>query len=222
MANVLTLGTVSATNVNPYRIDKRIGSGEDEDIFYHLGTALDTTSWSNPHGTYVSTTVDATPTAGGVANYTDRSETQDIRINDNDIPFIIKFEFLLNYEVDLASYEFWYDSPTDAAPRDWTVEGSNDDTNWDYLHSVSDDIPTASNEKRHFFIVNLKNTFYKYIRFRITDHNGNSTYCAINEIYMWGALRNDTTGVAGTRIPGDLVSNFTDVDTYRRLSGDAR
>ena len=214
MANVIVLGTVGATNVNPYRIDKRIGSSEDEDVFYHLGTALDTTSWTNPSGTDVSITVDKTLTAGGVANMIDRSTSQEIRFDNTSLPVIFKFEFLNNYEFDLASYEIIHDGLSGAVWRDWTVEGSADDVNWDYLHNVQDADP-AGNSTTHYFIVSLKNTHYKYIRFRVTDTDGGGSYASIVEMRWWGSLRNDTTGVAGSRIPGDIVTNFTDVDTYQ-------
>ncbi|MEL6527363.1 MAG: discoidin domain-containing protein, partial [Chloroflexota bacterium] len=65
------------------------------------------------------------------------------------------------------------------APQDWTFEGSNDDSNWDVLDTVTGE--TGWSGIRTFDFVN--DTGYRYYRINISENNGDA-YISIGEMQM--------------------------------------
>ena len=73
-------------------------------------------------------------------------------------------------------------SPTDQtrAPKDWTVQGSNDDISYDVLDTQTGIVFTTA-EKKTFDVTNT--TAYQYYKIVITLNNG-SSYVSINEMEL--------------------------------------
>lgn len=71
------------------------------------------------------------------------------------------------------------------APKDFIIEGSNDDVNYTLLGSYCGITGWLQNEKRLFSFNNNLN--YKYYRLTITANNG-STYTGIGELELFDAL----------------------------------
>jgi hypothetical protein len=68
-------------------------------------------------------------------------------------------------------------------PRNWTLYGSNDDSIWYELDSVTDQISWGSGEKRDF-VCDVADTAYRYFRINVTLNNGDARV-SIAEIYLY-------------------------------------
>lgn len=69
------------------------------------------------------------------------------------------------------------------APKTWTFEGSNDDTNWVTLDTRTDEMNWSNGEKRTYSFTNSKS--YQYYRINVTANNGSADYTAIGELEMY-------------------------------------
>lgn len=79
------------------------------------------------------------------------------------------------------------------APRDFIIEGSNDDVNYSLLGSFSSINGWLQNERRVFSFLNFNQ--YKYYRITITANNGNVSYTGIGELELFEA-QNDIPPLA--------------------------
>jgi hypothetical protein len=78
--------------------------------------------------------------------------------------------------------------PDDArAPRDWTVDGSNDGTTWITLGAQSGETTWGAGELRHY-TVSPTTVAYQYFRLLITANNGDPTYTIIGELSFIDSL----------------------------------
>ncbi|MBA0211668.1 discoidin domain-containing protein [Pectobacterium brasiliense] len=68
-------------------------------------------------------------------------------------------------------------------PRTWELQGSNDGTVWDKLHSVSNDTNNAAGSVRHFQLQTPAN--YSSYRIWITEQNGSVDFCTIGEFELF-------------------------------------
>jgi hypothetical protein len=70
-------------------------------------------------------------------------------------------------------------------PKAWTLEGSNDKTNWTVLHSQSDVDDWMSLQTRNFSFNNTQT--FTSCKFNISENNGDTTYtgCLGLEYYGW-------------------------------------
>jgi len=66
-------------------------------------------------------------------------------------------------------------------PKSWTLEGSNDDTNWTVLDTVTNETSWIDLETRSFYFDN--DTAYRYYKINITEVNG-TTLAAIQELEL--------------------------------------
>lgn len=80
----------------------------------------------------------------------------------------------------------YYSSDQTRCPKDWTFEGSNDNTNWDILDTRTNETGwntnTSPTTKREYTFANT--TAYQYYRINITANNGGTSYVAIGEMEM--------------------------------------
>ncbi len=72
------------------------------------------------------------------------------------------------------------------SPKNFIVEGSNDDLNWDLLGDFNEITGWAQNEKRTFALRYTDN--YKYYRLTIVQNNGHATLCGIGELELFESL----------------------------------
>lgn len=68
------------------------------------------------------------------------------------------------------------------APKDWTFEGSNDDTNWTVLNTQAGITWSCDACSKTYDLSN--STAYRYYRFKITANNDGPTYVEIAEMEM--------------------------------------
>jgi len=71
----------------------------------------------------------------------------------------------------------------DRAPKDWTLQGSNNDADWDVLDTVSYQTDWSSGEKRSFNC-DVVTTEYRYFKIVVTANNGGG-YVQIAEVELW-------------------------------------
>jgi hypothetical protein len=64
------------------------------------------------------------------------------------------------------------------APKDWTLEGSDDTTTWTVVDTVTNQTSWGSGERR-WFTCDSATTGYRYYRINITANNGAATYTQI-------------------------------------------
>ena len=72
---------------------------------------------------------------------------------------------------------------TARAPKDWTLQGSNNDSDWDILDTVTDQTGWGSGELREF-LCDVTSTAYRYFKVVVTANNGDS-YLQIAELYLF-------------------------------------
>lgn len=71
-------------------------------------------------------------------------------------------------------------------PKNWTFEGSNDNSNWDMLDTrINQSISSYTNAYNVYTINNT--TSYAYYRINITANNGNALYTSIGDFRMYQA-----------------------------------
>jgi len=72
------------------------------------------------------------------------------------------------------------------APKNFTFQGSPDDSSWTTLDTQVNQTSWGSGETREFTLAD--NTgLYKYFKVNITANNGDATYTQIGEIYIYEA-----------------------------------
>jgi hypothetical protein len=69
------------------------------------------------------------------------------------------------------------------APRKWTLEGSNDDSNWDILDSRTNQTDWDSGERR-IYVCPQSSTAYRYFRVNISENNGDPDHTQIGELCL--------------------------------------
>lgn len=74
---------------------------------------------------------------------------------------------------------------TDRMPRDFTIQGSNNDSDWTTLKTVTGETGWSVEEKRSF-ICDVTGS-YRYVRINVTDNNGDA-YLSMAEVTFWGYL----------------------------------
>lgn len=87
----------------------------------------------------------------------------------------------------------------DRAPKNWTMEGSNDNSTWDALDTRTNQTSWTSGQIRNFVCATYT-TQYRYFRLNITANNGDATYTQVGEIYLYaysGLSTSDTITVGG-------------------------
>ena len=69
------------------------------------------------------------------------------------------------------------------APKDFTIQGSNNDVDWDVLLTVTGETSWGSGESRNYVLTTTG--AYRYYKINITANNGDS-YLQLGEVYFWG------------------------------------
>ncbi len=103
----------------------------------------------------------------------------------NTVPAFIIYDFGLGNTRIVDGYTIYASSDSASNPRAWTLDGSNDNTNWTQLNiqSLGAAIPSSSS----FTVASINNTqSYRYYRIRVTQ-TGGSTGTAISEIDFYAS-----------------------------------
>lgn len=71
------------------------------------------------------------------------------------------------------------------APKDWTLQGSNNDSDWTTIDTVAGETAWGNAEKRLFSCDDVS-TAYRYFKVVVTANNGDANYLQIAELFLWG------------------------------------
>lgn len=71
----------------------------------------------------------------------------------------------------------------DDCPKNWTMEGSNDNTVWDILDTVTNQINWTAGLRRAY-MCDVKTKAYRYFRFNVTA-NTTGTYTQVGELELF-------------------------------------
>ena len=77
----------------------------------------------------------------------------------------------------------------DRQPKDWKLQGSNNDSDWDDLDTVTGETGWAASEEREF-VCDVVTTAYRYFRINITANNGDATTTTISILKLYGSKTN--------------------------------
>ena len=69
-------------------------------------------------------------------------------------------------------------------PKNFTVQGSMNDIDYDILYTSGDEIEWGDGESRNF--VMSAGGEYRWFKIDITDNNGDAGYTQLSEVYFWG------------------------------------
>lgn len=121
----------------------------------------------------------------------------------------IKFDFnspkaICNYSIVNRNYS----TAISTAPKDWTFEGSNNDSDWATLDARTNETNWLASQKRTYSFLN--NTKYRYYRLNITSNNGDA-FIAIGDIEMMESVLANIYSDSGT-----YESNTLDLGQYFR------
>lgn len=84
---------------------------------------------------------------------------------------------------DIASYVVQGPATTTDAPKQWTFEGSNDNTNWDVLDTQGP-LTWTSLQSRVFNLGGLLPKQYQYYRWNGLSGQGGGNWCRISEVEL--------------------------------------
>lgn len=103
------------------------------------------------------------------------------------LPIWIKFDFGAGNSYTVTKYTIWCSPATASAPKDWTFQGSNNDSDWDTLDTVIGETGWSSYEDRSFTFSN--STAYRYYRLNVSANNGGTGFVLyITEIEMYESI----------------------------------
>lgn len=160
-----------------------VSNGDDNGLFYFLGTDLGTTQWANPAGNNLTAT--ASSTENGSANLlTDRqnSEFWTTQVANSWVRFqILTGKLKCNY----YSLRTRGTNP-DYYPRNWILQGSNDGSTWIDLDAQVNNT-TLSAPGQWLSLPVSTNDSYSYFRLLQNGLNSsNSHYFCLGEIELYG------------------------------------
>lgn len=101
-----------------------------------------------------------------------------------------------------------------ASPKDWILQGSNDDVNWTDLHNVNNDADDRTGAVRYYYLSEPSEE-YQYIRLLITAANGSQDFVAIARFQLhtlsdWETLHE----VVDDRIGNNVKKYFNDLGPW--------
>lgn len=98
----------------------------------------------------------------------------------------LKYDFGSGVTKTITKYSVSQGAFSGRAPYSWTFEGSNDDSNWTVLHTVTND-NSWSNYQTKNYTCSLSGA-YRYYRINITLSGGASGLCEINKLGLYEAV----------------------------------
>jgi len=115
------------------------------------------------------------------ANAFDENTATDWVTADSVLTSWLKYDLGVGQSHTLAKYVITFRNHPDTSqsPRDWTFQGSNNDSDWDTLDTQVDQTFTQAEEKSYTF---ANSTAYRYYRLDITENNGSVSYLGLAEL----------------------------------------
>jgi hypothetical protein len=185
--------TIAPSNIRNWgnlKVDvSDLDANNNADVYIYSDNLIPTmTSNTAPSGVVSASSVNSNaPTAFDAYKAFDGSTTTNWYADSNADEWL-KYQFTTATQINFYSIYF-SSSSTTIAPKDWTFEGSNDDTNWTTLDTVTNET-SWSGETRYFVFSNSTN--YTYYRINISANNGDATFVGLGELKMYTAHTSST------------------------------
>jgi hypothetical protein len=106
-------------------------------------------------------------------------------------PWWVKLDLGAGNTKKLGSYKITVQGTPTAGPAAWTMQGSNDDSTWDTLDTVSGEAAWSANESRTY-TCDVTTTAYRYFRLWITATGSYGTRTVMDELYLYEAEASGT------------------------------
>lgn len=161
--------------------------GDQNGLFYYLGTNGLSQNWINPITTgVVNASATLAPSGGTLPQLVDRSLNSQWYTNSG-IGQLIEFD-LGKWRLTVSDYTIRHDSENGYFLRNWKLQGSSDNTNWtDLDNRVNDTTINAVGGWGRFSVATT--TAYQYFRIINTGPDSNGTnYIVLSEIEFYGVL----------------------------------
>ena len=106
-----------------------------------------------------------------------------------------------------------YPEPT-RAPKNWTLEGSNDNSSWDTIDTRTNQTSWVSGQAREY-VCAVYTTTYRYFRLNISANNGDTGYTQVAEFYLFASTSNIFSDAVAAWLfaPGALTSDSKGTNT---------
>jgi hypothetical protein len=105
------------------------------------------------------------------------------------------------------------------SPKNWTFEGSNDNTTWTVLNTQTNQTDWGTGEKRVYEFLN--NTVYRYYRIYITANNGDGQLCEIGQMELMEGIAYSQSGATSlnylSKDPSNILKDI--IDKFRAEGG---
>ena len=117
----------------------------------------------------------------------------------------------------LTTYSLQMNDQNEAtrAPSAWTMLGSNNETDWDTLDTVTAQTGWTNSQTRSF-TCDVTTTAYRYFKLNITANNGDESYTQLGELRLYSSLtgaiasgcKSDFSDIRFTNAAGDLLDYY--------------
>ena len=101
---------------------------------------------------------------------------------------------------------FWDGALAARAPKSWTLQGSNNDADWDILDTQTDVAVWSAAEMRTYIFAN--STAYRYYKLNVIANHGDSTFLIIGELELIGDESVEITLTNPISAQANLQSNL--------------
>lgn len=169
-----------------------VSNGDTNGLFYWLGTDYGNNFWTNPHTSgKVLISLNAITSNTSPATLVDRVSST--IYNDGTLNGFIKTDIGVKRKLSVKHYSLRNGSRGFNTPRNWRLEGSNNDTDWTLLkeHISDTTISTVANSWGSWSVNSIE--AYRYLRLMITNSNSDaSRYWELGEIEFYGDLTTES------------------------------
>jgi hypothetical protein len=165
-------------------------NGDLKDVLFFMGQNYGAGAWVNPHTAGLAVVSRSSVIDGTNAEIVDRAISY--TTTDNIVGEWIKIALPTGVTLVVTDYSIQNGSNGSFSntPRNWIVEGSNDDSTWTTIDTKVNDtsIAFALGAWSHF-ILGATPAAYRYFRFKTTGpNNAGLSYLQVGEIQLYGTL----------------------------------
>lgn len=167
-----------------------ISDGDENGLFYLLGTQYGSQSWSNPASSNGLLNISTTTGIGRpLENLTDRTNTGFDNINLSDVPASIIFDIGVGKKLYCKKYSIRDNADVSFQLRTWRLRGSNDLVNWVDLDIQINNISFRSGGLTWLTLpALLVNQAFRYFNFINYLNSEGNKWIYLGEIELYGTL----------------------------------
>lgn len=177
------IATTPETESTTYKLTY-VSDGDDNGVFYSLGTQKRTVPWQNPQSRQILLTVSSIGD-GSVESLINRDESSFFTSNISDSWISIDFLPTNKFKPNFYSIRT-RNTSSGFYPRTWQLEGSNNNTNWTILDNQVNN-SSLMNNNQWLSLVVINSVFYQYIRLINKGLNSSGfNHLVLGEIELYG------------------------------------